>query len=102
MANLGNTSPHIMSTSGTLLGVTMTVLSLSRLDDDHTLFFWLIDKLVAVSSLIFLFSCVLSFRSIQCTNVVLATQFERRAEYLFMAGLVLLAAGAVTLAFVIE
>jgi len=97
------TSPHILSTSATMLGVCMTLLSLSRLDDDQ-LAYWMIDKLVAIAALIFLTSALLSFLSMRRhERTALATAyFERRAEYLFVSGLVLLGAGAIILAFVIQ
>lgn len=97
------TSPHILSTSATMLGVCMTLLSLSRLDDDQVAY-WLIDKMVASAALIFLTSCLLSFlsmRNIEQTASATA-RFERRAEYLFISGLVLLGTCAVILAFVIQ
>lgn len=86
-----------------MLGVCMTVLSLTKLDD-NPLSYWLIDKLVAVAALMFLTSCVCSFLSLREIphtrrgSVIL----ERRAEWVFMAGLTMLGCAAAILAFIVE
>ena len=86
-----------------MLGVCMTVLSLSRLDDDQ-ISFWLIDKIVAIAGLLFLTSCLCSFLSMRQLNktVSVASRFERLAESIFMTGISLLALVAVTLAFIVK
>ena len=101
--NYSRAMPHILSTSATMLGVCMTVLSLSRLDDDQ-ISFWLIDKIVAVAGLLFLASCLCSFLSMRQLNktVSVASRFERLAESIFMTGISLLALVAVTLAFIVK
>ena len=94
--------PHILSTSATMLGVCMTVLSLSKLNDD-LLSHWVIDKLMALAAVMFLGSCLCSFHSMRRFDLSLvATRFERFAETIFVAGLVLLAIGAVILAFIVK
>ena len=103
--NYSRAMPHILSTSATMLGVCMTVLSLSRLDDDQ-ISFWLVDKIVAVAGLLFLTSCLCSFLSMRQLNktvsVSIASRFERLAESIFMTGISLLALVAVTLAFIVK
>ena len=86
-----------------MLGVCMTVLSLSRLDNDQ-ISFWLIDKIVAIAGLLFLTSCLCSFLSMRQLNktVSVASRFERLAESIFMAGISLLALVAVILAFIVN
>ena len=98
----GVTSAHIFPTSATMLGVCMTVLSLSRLDDQAPAF-WLIDKLVAMAAIIFLISCFVSFLSLRLgpRTRVNAAALERRAEYAFMLGIAVLATSAVLLAIAI-
>lgn len=102
---LGVDSPihHILSTSSTMLGVCMTVLSLSKLDDDP-LPYWLIDKLVAVAALMFLASCVCSFLSLRGLPHTRrgSMMLERRAEWVFMSGLTMLGLAAVILAFIVQ
>ncbi|MCC7120396.1 MAG: hypothetical protein IT493_02465 [Gammaproteobacteria bacterium] len=95
--------PHILSTSSTMLGVCMTVLSLSKLDDDP-LPYWFIDKLVAIAAVLFLTSCVCSFLSLRGFGDTLrgALRLERHAEWVFMAGLTMLAVAAVILAFIVR
>ena len=101
--NYSRAMPHILSTSATMLGVCMTVLSLSRLNDDQ-LSFWFIDKLVALAGLLFLTSCLCSFLSMRQLNktVSVASRFERLAESIFMTGISLLALVAVILAFIVK
>ncbi len=96
-------NPHILSTSSTMLGVCMTVLSLSKLDDDP-LPYWFIDKLVAVAAVLFLWSCVCSFLSLRGFSPTPrgALRLERQAEWVFMIGLTMLAVAAVILAFVVH
>ena len=86
-----------------MLGVCMTVLSLSRLDNDQ-ISFWLIDKIVAIAGLLFLTSCLCSFLSMRQLNktVSVASRFERLAESIFMTGISLLALVAVILAFIVK
>ncbi|MGD9602936.1 MAG: hypothetical protein AB7O21_04135 [Gammaproteobacteria bacterium] len=81
----------------------MTVLSLSRLNDDR-LPYWLIDKLVAIAALMFLWSCVYSFKSLRGFGETVkgSLRLERHAEWVFMAGLMMLATAAVILAFVVH
>lgn len=103
MAHDGRALPHILTTSATMLGVCMTVLSLGQLDDDR-MSYWLIDKLVAVAAILFLASSLYSFLSLRQSGHALAkaTRYERRAEWVFMSGLGLLALGAGLLAFVVK
>ena len=91
-------SAHILPTSATMIGVCMTVLSIGHLGPGGP---WrmVIDKLLAVDALVFLASALLSFVSMRSRRD--GTRFEARAELVFIAGLGLLALGAVVLAFVI-
>lgn len=92
-------SAHILPTSATMIGVCMTVLSIARLRPDGRSRV-LIDKLLAIDALVFLASAVLSFASMRSRHQ--GPRHERRAELLFLAGLAILALGAVALAFAIE
>ena len=96
------TSTHIFPTSATMVGICITLLSLSRLDDDQVSF-WLIDKLIVIDAVVFLASCLLSFLAVRATGRVSERELrlERRAEIVFMLGIALLAIGAVLLAFVV-
>ena len=91
-------STHILPTSATMIGVCMTVLSLIHLAPGSELR-WALDKLLALDALAFLASAVLSFTSMRRESDAVA--LERRAESIFIAGLGLLAFGAVAIAFVI-
>lgn len=60
----------------------------------------LIDKLLAVDSVVFLASALLSFVAMRLS--VSAARYEARAETVFVIGLSLLALGAVALTFFIN
>ena len=91
-------SAHILPTSATMIGVCMTVLSIGHLGPSGE---WrmVVDKLLAVDALVFLGSALLSFISMRSRRF--GTRFEARAEVVFIAGLGMLALGAVVLAFAI-
>ena len=91
-------SAHILPTSATMIGVCMTVLSIGHLGTGGQ---WRLvtDKLLAVDALVFLVSALLSFISMRSSRS--GATYETRAELVFIAGLALLALGAVALAFVI-
>ena len=91
-------SAHILPTSATMIGVCMTVLSIGHLGPGGP---WrmVVDKLLAVDALVFLTSALLSFMSMRSRRF--GARFEARAELVFIAGLGLLALGAMVLAFAI-
>ncbi|RIX84616.1 hypothetical protein [Acidovorax cavernicola] len=92
-------SAHILPTSATMIGVCMTVMSIGHLGprDDMRL---LIDRLLAVDALVFLASALLSFISMRSRRS--GARLEACGEVVFIAGLGLLALGAVTLAFALR
>ena len=92
-------SAHILPTSATMIGVCMTVLSIGHLGAGSE-WHMLIDKVLAVDALVFLVSALLSFISMRSSRSGLS--YESRAELVFIAGLGVLALGAVALAFAIK
>ncbi len=92
-------STHILPTSATMIGVCMTVLSIGHLGAGNE-WHMIIDKLLAGDALVFLASALLSFISMKPGRF--AALYETRAEVVFIAGLGLLALGAVALAFEIK
>lgn len=97
-ASANGLSAHILPASATMIGVCMTVLSIGHLGPGSELRM-VIDKLLAVDALMFLLSALLSFMSMRSRRSRL--RLEARAEWVFIAGLGLLALGAVVLAFAI-
>ena len=81
-----------------MIGVCMTVLSIGHLAPAGELRM-VIDKLLAVDALVFLVSALLSFVSMRTKSR--GARFEAQAELVFIAGLGLLALGAMILAFAI-
>ena len=95
-------SAHLLPASATMIGVCMTVLSIGHLGPGGA---WrmVIDKLLAVDALVILVSALLSFLSFLSMRLRgSGPRYEARAELVFIAGLGLLALGAVVLAFVIS
>ena len=84
MTDLNNKSPHILNTSATLLGfcfVVLTSIKINNMGDKS-----IIDELTALSILTFMASCVLSFLSLRSTKKS-SVQFEKMADFIFLAGL---------------
>ena len=76
-------SSHILSTSATLFGlcyVVFTSLKTLKLDGNT-----LIDEFTAVSMLLFMTSCTLSFLSVRSKKK--SALFEKIADWVFLAGL---------------
>jgi len=83
MREINNKSSHILNTSATLFGlcyVVFTSLKTLKLDGNT-----LIDEFTAVSMVLFMISCLLSFLSIRSNRK--SVYFERIADYAFLAGL---------------
>jgi hypothetical protein len=83
MREVNNKSSHILNTSATLFGlcyVVFTSLKTLKLDSNT-----LIDEFTAVSMVLFMISCLLSFLSIRSNRK--SVYFERIADYAFLAGL---------------
>lgn len=83
--NNPNLSHHILPNSATMVGVCITVISIVKgMNPGLTNF--LIDKVLAVDSVLFMTSALLSFSSIRMPE---SNQYlERWAEVLFLIGLV--------------
>jgi len=92
-------SAHILPTSATMIGVCMTVLSIAHLGTGDGLRM-ANDKLVAVDSLVFLASAVMSFMSMRQAGPQI--RLESWAETVFVVGLALLACAAVLVAFAVR
>jgi len=93
-------SNHILPTAATMTGVCITVISIVRLIDANRHVNALINNLIAFTGLIFLISCFLSYISIRSSK--LAAKFERYADFLFLAGLLLMVIGGFLLAWEFE
>lgn len=85
MNNNGNLSHHILPNSATMVGVCITVISIVK-GVNPGLAGFLIDKALAVDSVLFMVSALLSFSSIRLPQSSL--RLERWAEILFLIGLV--------------
>ena len=94
----GGLSAHILPASATMIGVCMTVLTIGHLGPRGDLRM-LVDKMLAIDALVFLVSALLSFMSMRARRA--GRRYESHAETVFIAGLGLLALGAMVLAFAI-
>ena len=84
MAN--NTSQHILSTAGNLLGFCLVVITSLHLSNQIENY--LIDELTAVVAILLTLSCIFSFSSIRTSSEKKEKRFETSADYLFIAALV--------------
>ncbi|UOA07898.1 MULTISPECIES: hypothetical protein [Methylobacter] len=78
-------SHHILPNSATMVGVCIMVISIVKTMDTG-LTNYLIDKALAIDSLLFMISALLSFSSIRSKQA--NERLERWAEMIFLLGLV--------------
>jgi hypothetical protein len=84
-SNSNNLSQHILPNSATMVGVCIMVISIVKsMGPDLTSY--LIDKALAIDSLLFMISALLSFSSIRLKQST--DRLERWAEMVFLIGLV--------------
>ena len=95
----GGLSAHILPTSATMIGVCLTALYISLLGTSGAQRM-VIDKLLAVDTLVFLLSATLSFISMRARRR--SAVYESFADAIFVAGLGLLSMVAVVLAFAVD
>jgi hypothetical protein len=80
-------SSHILPVSATMIGVCMTVISVIQLAPKNSISSWA-DELLAVDSLFFLASTVLSYWSLRHQQD--ARKTERYADRFFILGMVIM------------
>lgn len=83
--NSSDLSHHILPNSATMVGACIMVISIVK-NLDPGLTNYLIDKALAVDSLLFMISALLSFSSIRLEQST--DRLERWAEIIFLLGLV--------------
>ncbi len=83
--NNNDLSHHILPNSSVMVGVCITVISIVKSMDSGVINF-LIDKALAIDSILFMISALLSFSSIRSEQS--AVRLERWAELIFLVGLV--------------
>ncbi|HWW06404.1 hypothetical protein [Collimonas sp.] len=93
-----NLSRHILPSSATMIGVCITALSIIKLARFSGLALWL-SHLLALNSLVFLTSGVLSYAAMRSNQ---STRLEQYADIAFIIGLILLSLATVFMAVVID
>ena len=83
-----NNAPHILSTSGNLMGICFVVLSSLRALKMNGQTF--MDEFAAVATCLFMVSCLLSFLSMRSKKVRQQLLYETAADYVFLSGLLVL------------
>jgi hypothetical protein len=83
--NSNNISHHILPNSATMVGVCIMVISIVKSLGPGLTNYW-VDKALAIDSLLFMISALLSFSSIRLYQP--AVPLERFAEIIFLLGLV--------------
>lgn len=91
---------HILPTSATMTGVCVTVISIVRLTEATRHISTMIDNVFAMTGLVFLISCFLSYTSMRSPR--LAGRLEKYADVFFMVGLSMTVVGGFMLAFEFE
>jgi len=97
MRQTNNLSGHILPTSGAMLGVCMTVISIVKLTQSNRGIAYWVDDLLALDALIFLTSSVFSYLSIRSHSKKI--YFEDIADKVFMLALLCMGAAVVLLTY---
>ena len=91
---------HILPTSATMTGVCVTVISIVRLTEATRHVSTIIDSAFALTGLVFLISCFLSYISMR--SVRFNGRLEKYADVFFMIGLSMTVMGGFMLALEFE
>ena len=97
MRNQNNLSGHILPTSGAMLGVCMTVISIVKLTQTNRGIAYCVDDLLALDALIFLASSIFSYLSIRSNSK--KVYFEDIADKFFMLALLCMGAAVLLLTY---
>ncbi len=97
MPKSSSLSGHILPTSGAMLGVCMTVISIVKLSQGERGMTSWVDDLLALDALIFLGSSIFSYLSIRSNSKKI--YFEDIADKVFMLALILMGAAVVLLTY---
>jgi hypothetical protein len=79
---------HILPTAATMAGVCLTVISIIKLTELSKSFSTLIDDFLAIDSLFFLASSLLSYLSLRTDTMALP--LEHSADILFLVGMAIM------------
>jgi uncharacterized membrane protein YidH (DUF202 family) len=85
--NKSRLADHILPSSATMIGVCMTVISVSQLIPKQSISKH-VDEMLAFDGLLFLVSAMLSYFSIR--NAQKSESFERRADVIFLIAIALM------------
>lgn len=99
MDNGRGLNTHILTASGTMMGVCLTAISLVKLLENHANTARQVDEYLALDILLFTASALTSYFSIRYTGRRRAARLEVIADNLFVLGLVLMAVCATLFAF---
>ena len=97
MRNPNTLSGHILPTSGAMLGVCMTVISIVKLTQTNRGIAYWVDDLLALDALIFLASSIFSYLSIRSNSR--KVYFEDIADKFFMLALLCMGAAVLLLTY---
>ena len=95
MRDPNNLSGHILPTSGAMLGVCMTVISIVKLTQTNRGMAYWVDDLLALDALIFLASSIFSYLSIRSNSKKI--YFEDIADKVFMLALLCMGTAVILL-----
>lgn len=95
-------SVHIFTASAAMVGVCLTVIGLVRVFITMKRIDTLADDILAVASLIFLTSCLLSYWALRTRKRQRMYRIERVADAVFIVGLLLMVVVCGIITFIIE
>ncbi|MHB1678070.1 MAG: hypothetical protein ACYCSS_11130 [Sulfuriferula sp.] len=99
MSQFKKLSTHILQASASMVGVCVMIISIVKLLHLGLSVGRLIDKMLALDNVLFLFSALLSYASMR--NERLSYRLENLADALFMFGLIWMTAASLVLSFAI-
>ncbi len=94
-----NLSSHILQASASMVGVCVMIISIVKLLHLGLSVGRLIDKMLGLDNVLFLFSALLSYASMRTER--LSYKLENLADALFMFGLIWMTAASLVLSFAI-
>jgi hypothetical protein len=89
-------SNHILPTASNMVGVCMMVISVMQLLPKNSVSPWT-DRILAINSLFFLASAMLSYRSLRTAGG--SESMEKYADWLFLAGLGIMVLAGILVSF---
>jgi hypothetical protein len=91
---------HIFSVSAAMVGVCLTVVGIiGIIISNNSEYATVADDLLAVDTVVFMFSCLLAYTSLRSTSVARTRSYQRLADGVFVTGMVTMSIACLIIAF---